>query len=109
MIVFGFDPQEALDAPRICLAADPASRHNSKYHGTPDGPVSNPVTVVAVEDTLSADVVEGLRALGHTVKVYSGNDRDIFGSKCKLPFFFTCRIQSSSNMFTRGPNYSAVN
>lgn len=90
MTIFGFDPQQALDAPRICLTADPEDRHNAKFHGTPDGPATNPTTVVAVEDDIPAEVVEGLRSLGHKVKVYSGNSRELFGSKCDLNWFNVC-------------------
>lgn len=93
MTVFGFDPQQALDAPRFCLVPDPDERENAKHHGTPDGPASNPTTIVAVEDTMPSETVEGLRALGHKVKVLSGNARELFGRKLnaqteKLFFFF---------------------
>lgn len=81
MTIFGFDPQQALDAPRICLKADSEERQNAKHHGTPDAPASNPSTVVCVEEGISEDVVKGLRALGHKVQLLSGNQRDIFGSK----------------------------
>lgn len=92
MTVFGFDPQQALDAPRFCLIPDPDERANAKHHGTPDGPASNPNTIVAVEDTMPSETVEGLRALGHKVKVLSGNARDLFGSKlkCKRSTSFIC-------------------
>jgi gamma-glutamyltranspeptidase/glutathione hydrolase len=81
LTLFGFDPQQALDAPRFCLTADPDERHRAKHHGTPDAPASNPITIVGIEEEFSPKVIEGLRALGHKVKVYGPDERDLFGSK----------------------------
>lgn len=81
MTLFGFDPQQALDAPRICLAADPDQRDDAKRHGSPDGPVSNPTTIVGIEEEVPIQVIEGLRALGHKVRVYSADEKALFGSK----------------------------
>lgn len=66
-IVGGLTPQQALDAPRICIGA-----------GMPDaGKVFDPT--VSVEEGMSEETIEGLRKLGHTVKVVTGTGRSLFG------------------------------
>ncbi|KAH7325709.1 gamma-glutamyltranspeptidase [Stachybotrys elegans] len=66
-VVGGLNPQQALDSPRICLGA-----------GMPDD--NNEVAwTVNVEDGVPEETVEGLRKLGHTVKVLKGFDRSMFG------------------------------
>lgn len=78
MLYYGMDPQEALDAPRISLFADPNLTHTDKGLGA-DGPVSNSSTCVAIETGIDPSVVKDLENLGHTVKVISGNERRMFG------------------------------
>ncbi|KAF2203630.1 acylase ACY 1 [Delitschia confertaspora ATCC 74209] len=67
-LVFGLNPQEALDAPRICIGP-----------GMPDasGKMSN--AVISVEEGIRPEVVEELRKLGHHVEVVSGYGRGVFG------------------------------
>lgn len=66
-IVGGLNPQQALDAPRICIGA-----------GMPDhGKVFDPT--VSVEEGMPEETIEGLRKLGHTVKVVTGQGRGLFG------------------------------
>ncbi|GME74798.1 unnamed protein product [Ambrosiozyma monospora] len=79
MILFQMDPQEALDASRISLFAHPGHKKLSDRGEGADGPSSNDITCVGVEDDLDPEVVEGLRKLGHHVQVYSGNCRKKFG------------------------------
>ncbi|KAL5348654.1 hypothetical protein ACLOAV_006071 [Pseudogymnoascus australis] len=67
MRAFGFDPQQALDAPRVCIGA-----------GMPDEGEVLDVTVY-VEEGIDEKVVEGLRGLGHQVKVVGGWERGLFG------------------------------
>lgn len=78
MLLFGMSPQDALDAPRICLFANPDTTSTDRGQGA-DGPVSNDYTCVGVEPQLDPKIVSGLRAIGHDVRVVSGNDREIFG------------------------------
>ncbi|GAV28222.1 hypothetical protein PMKS-001692 [Pichia membranifaciens] len=78
MLLFGMDPQEALDAPRISLFAHPEMKHTDKGHGA-DGPASNDVTCIGIETGIDIAVVEGLKKLGHSVQVISGNGRKLFG------------------------------
>ena len=63
MLAFGHNPQAALDAPRICLAAA----------GGPGKPL------VYAEEGISEQTIEGLKKLGHNVQVLSGWERSMFG------------------------------
>ncbi|KAI0854747.1 gamma-glutamyltranspeptidase [Xylaria cubensis] len=66
-IVGGLNPQQALDAPRMCVGA-----------GMPDdGKVID--TKVFVEDGMPEETIEGLRKLGHDVQVLKGMARSKFG------------------------------
>ncbi|EEQ39964.1 hypothetical protein CLUG_04092 [Clavispora lusitaniae ATCC 42720] len=78
MTVFGFNPQEALDAPRFCLEPNEEYRHLDRGFGS-SGPISTPATLVNLEDGISPDVAEALADKGHVVKIVSGYDRSIFG------------------------------
>lgn len=67
MEVFGMNPQEALDAPRICIGA-----------GMPDQGSVLDMTVF-VEEGVHEDTVKGLQQLGHKVQVLYGGQRSMFG------------------------------
>ncbi|KAI5301815.1 hypothetical protein KEM56_001336 [Ascosphaera pollenicola] len=58
--LFGYSPQDALDSPRFCISADEDD-------------------IVYLEEGLAEEVVEGLRKLGHNVKVLTGLKRAMFG------------------------------
>ncbi|KAK4043075.1 putative gamma-glutamyltransferase YwrD [Parachaetomium inaequale] len=69
-IVGGLNPQQALDAPRVCIGAGMADVGD--VHGR----------VVYVEEGMPEGTVEGLRAVGHPVKVlkgWGGSGRQMFG------------------------------
>ncbi|CAI6325587.1 unnamed protein product [Periconia digitata] len=66
--VFKLNPQAALDAPRICIGA-----------GMPDADGRMTDATIYIEEGIREDVVEGLRKLGHSVKVLSGYGRGMFG------------------------------
>ncbi|KAK2061809.1 gamma-glutamyltranspeptidase [Colletotrichum caudatum] len=66
-LVAGLTPQQALDAPRVCVVA-----------GLPDRDADFDWTV-SVEEGMPEETVEGLRALGHKVEVVTGTDRSVFG------------------------------
>lgn len=67
MLTFKYNPQAALDAPRICIGA-----------GMPDqGKVLD--RTVYLEEGIREDVVRGLRELGHEVEVVRGWERGLFG------------------------------
>lgn len=67
MLAFKFNPQAALDAPRICIGAGTPA-----VGKTPDG-------TIYVEEGISEEAVEGLRKLGHKVEVLTGYQRGMFG------------------------------
>ncbi|KAK8092752.1 hypothetical protein PG999_014339 [Apiospora kogelbergensis] len=66
-IVGGLNPQQALDAPRVCIGA-----------GMPDEGEVMDRTVYA-EEGLPEETVEGLRKLGHEVVVVTEQERGMFG------------------------------
>ena len=67
MLTFKYNPQAALDAPRICIGA-----------GTPDvGKVLD--RTVYLEEGIGQDVADALRKLGHEVVVVEGWERGLFG------------------------------
>ncbi|CAN8105829.1 unnamed protein product [Discula destructiva] len=62
-VMAGLSPQQALDAPRVCI-----------------GSSSEDVDMtVCVEEGMPEETVEGLRQLGHKVRVITGMDRALFG------------------------------
>jgi gamma-glutamyltranspeptidase/glutathione hydrolase len=67
-IVGGLSPQQALDAPRICIGP-----------GQPDDNTDEQDLTVSVEDGMPEETVEGLRKLGHKVVVVKGMERAMFG------------------------------
>ena len=66
-LVFRHTPQEALDAPRVCIGA-----------GMPDeGDVMD--RTVYLEEGMSEAMVQGMKKLGHQVQVVKGMGRALFG------------------------------
>lgn len=66
--VFKLNPQDALDAPRICIGAGMPSADGSMTDAT-----------IYIEEGIDAKVVEELKALGHNVEQLSGYGRGMFG------------------------------
>ena len=64
-VLFGMNPQEALDAPRICIVAEDSDRVQSRD--------------VCVEEGMDEDVIRGLERMGHPTKVLKGWSRSMFG------------------------------
>ncbi|KAI9367862.1 nucleophile aminohydrolase [Aspergillus egyptiacus] len=67
MLAFNYHPQAALDSPRICIAAE-----NPELGKELD-------RTVYIEEGISEEAVEGLKKLGHKVKVLKGWERGLFG------------------------------
>lgn len=63
-VVAGLSPQQALDAPRVCIGASPEGAD---------------ISSVSVEEGMPEEAVEGLRRLGHHVRVVRGMGRGLFG------------------------------
>lgn len=78
MVLFGYNSQEALDAPRFCLEPNEAHRHLDVGKGS-FGPVSTPATHVRIEEGISQEAVDYLEKLGHLVDVVESWDRGVFG------------------------------
>ncbi|KAG7662966.1 uncharacterized protein J8A68_003516 [[Candida] subhashii] len=78
MVLFGMDPQEAIDCPRISLNSNNKLRHLDIGLGS-DGPNATPEPKLVIEETMPDDVIDGLRKMGHNVSVAKGYHRDIFG------------------------------
>lgn len=74
--VFGFNSQDSLDAPRLCIRP---IRAMPEYATQDSHAELTQKSIVSLEDGFSNDVVEGLRKLGHQVEVVRGWDRAMFG------------------------------
>lgn len=68
MLVFGMDPQTALDAPRICIEATGGKYEGKTIHDE-----------VYVEKGVPEEVIEGLKKLGHNIFVLEGYQTQMFG------------------------------
>lgn len=69
MEVFGMNPQQALDAPRICIGA-----------GMPDaGDGQTGGQTVYIEEGVPEEVFQGLKKMGHQVERLNGWERSMFG------------------------------
>lgn len=78
MLLFNMDPQEALDAPRICLFPHPDLESTDSGLGS-DGPASRDVTCIGLEDGISHETATKLTELGHNVTLLEHNRRQLFG------------------------------
>lgn len=78
MVLFGFSPQEAVDAPRFCLEPNEEFRHLDVGKGS-FGPISTPSTIVRLEEGIPTETVEALKGLGYLVDPVSGFARGVFG------------------------------
>ncbi|KAH8602243.1 putative gamma-glutamyltransferase ywrD [Bisporella sp. PMI_857] len=65
-LVFKYNPQAALDAPRFCIGAEGVAS-------------SDQGKVVYLEDGIREEVVEELKRMGHAVEVLKGHWRGMFG------------------------------
>jgi gamma-glutamyltranspeptidase/glutathione hydrolase len=66
-LVFGLTPQEALDAPRVCISAGGAGEERFE------------VEEVLVEEGIAETTITELVRLGHNVKMVVGMARSVFG------------------------------
>jgi gamma-glutamyltranspeptidase/glutathione hydrolase len=88
-IVGGLNPQQALDAPRVCIGA-----------GMPeDGKVID--TKVFVEEGMPEETVKGLRKLGHDVQVLNGMARARFG-RGQIIRWTTDLIENETGVWSAG-------
>ena len=66
MLAFKYNPQAALDAPRICIGA-----------GMPDA--GDIFSTVYLEEGIGEDVAKELQDMGHEVEIVKGYKRGLFG------------------------------
>ena len=86
MLAFKYNPQAALDAPRICIGA-----------GMPEqGKVLD--RTVYIEEGISDDVVQELKALGHEVEVLTGQSRGMFGRGQVI----RCHMEDGRHVYSAG-------
>ena len=86
MLAFKYNPPAALDAPRICIGA-----------GMPDvGKVLDPT--VYLEEGISAQVADELKALGHSVEIVKGYGRGLFGRGQVI----RCHVEDGRHVYSAG-------
>ncbi|KAL6909194.1 nucleophile aminohydrolase [Trichoderma evansii] len=74
--VFGFNAQDSLDAPRVCIRP---SRTLPEYATEGDYSKLTQKSMICLEEGFPDETVEGLRKLGHDVELIKGWNRDLFG------------------------------
>ena len=86
MLTFGYNPQSALDAPRICIGA-----------GMPDqGKVLDPT--VYLEEGIGEDVARELEAKGHVVEMVESYNRGLFGRGQII----RCHVEEGKYVYSAG-------
>jgi gamma-glutamyltranspeptidase/glutathione hydrolase len=86
MLAFKYNPQAALDAPRICIGA-----------GMPDqGRVLD--RTIYLEEGIREDVAEALGLLGHKVEIVTGQRRGLFGRGQVI----RCRTEDGQLVYSAG-------
>ena len=86
MLAFKYNPQAALDAPRICIGA-----------GMPDqGKVLD--RTVFLEEGISEEVARELAALGHEVQIVTGYERGLFGRGQVI----RCHLEDDTLVYSSG-------
>lgn len=86
MLTFKYNPQAALDAPRICIGA-----------GLPDaGKVFD--RTVYLEEGIGEDVADTLGKLGHAVEIVRGWKRGLFGRGQVI----RCHVEDGKFVYSAG-------
>lgn len=75
-LIFGYHPQDALDAPRVCIRP---VRVRPEYPTTENHSVISRRSMVSLEEGVLTDIVDDLKRKGHEVEMVSGWDRSLFG------------------------------
>lgn len=85
MLAFKYNPQAALDAPRICVGA-----------GMPNQ--GNLLDKVYLEEGISEHVAQELRDLGHDVSIVTGYQRGLFGRGQVI----RCHMEDGKHIYSAG-------
>ncbi|EEP82042.1 conserved hypothetical protein [Uncinocarpus reesii 1704] len=86
MLAFKGTPQSALDAPRFCIGAG----HPRSSHAVD--------RTVYLEEGIGESVAEGLRQLGHQVKILRGFERAMFGRGQVI----RCHVEDGQMVYSAG-------
>lgn len=125
MLAFKYNPQAALDAPRVCVGAgfpeqgEKRSHTDDKTHARPaDAAVKNAeqavepevaedsttdsaanlLDTVYLEEGISDEVASQLRALGHKVAIVKGLERAMFGRGQVI----RCHMEDNKHIYSAG-------
>ncbi|RAK75183.1 gamma-glutamyltransferase family protein [Aspergillus fijiensis CBS 313.89] len=90
MLVFGLNPQEALDAPRICIAVEDGDAEGGVHH-----------SMVYVEDGIEQKVIDELQQKGHHVEEVTGWKRELFGRGQVI----RCQREASYRVYSGGSDF----
>jgi gamma-glutamyltranspeptidase/glutathione hydrolase len=84
-LAFHFNPQAALDAPRICIGAEfiPGDGHGRKVY---------------LEDGISEKTCKKLRAMGHHAQIIRGYGRGVFGRGQLI----RCHVEDGITVYSAG-------
>lgn len=85
MLLFKYNPQTALDAPRFCIGA-----------GMPDA--GSLWDTVYLEDGISEEVAAELRKMGHNVEIVKGHRRGLFGRGQVI----RCHMEHGRHVYSAG-------
>lgn len=97
MLIFGMNPQQALDAPRICIG--------STGHVSTAGENKAEERIVYVEG-VDEQVLDELRDRGHDVEVVRGWDREMFG-RGQIIRALPVSADRSRRMYSAGSDFRA--
>ena len=85
MLAFKYNPQAALDAPRVCIGAGKPGQGRL-------------LSTVYLEEGISEDVAKKLRAMGHNVEFVTGYQRGLFGRGQII----RCHVEDGRQIFSAG-------
>jgi gamma-glutamyltranspeptidase/glutathione hydrolase len=94
--VFGYQPQDALDAPRVCIRP---GRATLEYATTSDHSLLSNRSIVSLEEGFPEEVAQALREMGHEVEIVTGWGRTLFG---RGQIIRTCQDPSGKRVYSAG-------
>lgn len=101
MLIFGMNPQQALDAPRICIGS--TGQFSSGERG---GENKSKERIVYVEEGFDPQVLDQLRDRGHEIEVVRGWDREMFG-RGQIIRALPVNNDRSRRMYSAGSDFRA--
>lgn len=98
MLIFDMNPQQALDAPRICIG--PVGQLSTTGDKTKE-------RIVYVEEGVEERVLDQLRERGHEIEVVRGWDREIFGRGQIIRALPVVNADRSRRVYAAGSDFRA--